>query len=300
MTSWTLVADAGPSVGLGHLARSSALAGALRELEIEVVTLGLGAPTPVTIDGVEWSPTRDLDGLEAEAVVLDSYSVAAEVPARLARTGTLALFLDGEVPPKDAALVVDVGGAGEPDERLLLGLRFACLRRQFRDLPAADTRETVESVLVTTGGGDPDGIGTALAQVAAEALPVARVGLLRGPYAGGVVPAGVEVVSAAADTAALLRGADIVVTAGGQTLLEAAACGTPAVVVPSADNQLGNAARVREAGAARVLPSSAEGLSEALRALASDAGGRRDMAARGQAAVDGRGAHRVAERIAAL
>lgn len=300
MTSWVVAADAGASAGLGHLARSSALAVALRGTGSEVVALCLGAAEPLTLDGVEWAPADDLGGLAGAAVVLDSYTAPAEVSRRLAQAGTLAMFLDGGTPPEEAMLVVDVGAGGESDRRWLRGLRFACLRRQFQDLPPAATRDAVDFVLVATGGGDPGGRGAGLARTAAGVLADARVGLLRGPHAQGAVPAGVEAVAATADTAALLCEADIVITAGGQTLLEAAACGTPAVVVPSAENQLGNAARVREAGAAWVLPSSADGLSDALRGLAADPALRREMAARGQAAVDGRGAHRVAERLAAL
>ena len=300
MSRWVLVADASASAGLGHVARSSALAGALRELGAEVEAHGLGASSAMTVDDVEWAPLDDLEGVEAGALVLDSYTVAPGVPARIARRGKLAMFLDGGEAAPGTALAVDVGAAGEPDERHLVGLRFACLRRMFRERPPATVRDAAESVLVATGGGDATAGGPGLARAAAQALPDARVRLLRGPYASGDVPPEVEAVAATPETAGLLAEHDIVITAGGQTLLEAAACGVPAVVVPSADNQLGNAARVEEAGAAQVLPSSAEGLAEALRSLAPDAERRREMATAGQAAVDGLGARRVAERLVAL
>ena len=133
--------------------------------------------------------------------------------------GKAGVFLDGGDAPPGTALVVDVGAAGEPDGRRLVGLRFACLRRMFRERPPATVRDAAESVLVATGGGDVTAGGPGLARAAAEALPDARVRLLRGPYASGDVPPEVEAVAATPDTAGLLAEHDIVITAGGQTLV---------------------------------------------------------------------------------
>jgi spore coat polysaccharide biosynthesis predicted glycosyltransferase SpsG len=297
-----VVADSGRAAGLGHLARSSAIAGALVDRGFAVMAHAMGAPAPASFDEVRWERLQDLAGLPAEAavVVLDSYVAPAEARERLARKTLLAVLNDGGEAPEGARLIVDVGARDRPDERWLCGPRFACLRRPFQRLPPRVVRDEVTAILIATGGGDPGGKGATLAERAARAIPTASVRLLRGPYTQGPAPAGAELVSSPSSTADVLIDSDLVVTAAGQTLLEAAACGTPALLVPSAANQMGNARAMTEAGAARLLGPSGDGLERELQRLTANRELRRRMARAAQAAVDGQGAARVAERLAAL
>ena len=68
---------------------------------------------------------------------------------------------------------------------------------------------------------------------------------MRGPYATFEPPAGVELVDAPPSLLAELLAADVVVTAAGQSALEAAATGAATVAVPLAPNQWPNARRAR-------------------------------------------------------
>jgi spore coat polysaccharide biosynthesis predicted glycosyltransferase SpsG len=283
-----VVADGGPRVGLGHLGRSSAVAVALRARGLAVRAYAYGAEQARTLDGVQWVPYTSPPGA---AVVLDSYTMPAAERAALA---PLAVFHDeGELP--DAALVIR-SGAESPDARVLAGLRHAPLRPPFWGVPERRVRPRVERVLVTTGGGALNAAGLALAALAREALPGASVALVRGPQAEFEAPAGVELVDAPPSLVDELRGADVVLSAAGQTALEAAATGAATIALPLVSNQRANAAALAEAGAAMVCE-----VHDAGAALAElDFERRVALAGAGQRAVDGFGALRIAFRIAEL
>ena len=126
--------------------------------------------------------------------------------------------------------------------------------------------------------------------------------MVRGPFSRLRAPAGVALLEAPATLHDALLAADVVVATAGQTSLEAAACGTPAVLVALDGPQADQGARLaRGRGrAARGDGRRADGVARAAAALAADAAARAAMSAAGQAAVDGHGALRVAYRLAAL
>jgi spore coat polysaccharide biosynthesis predicted glycosyltransferase SpsG len=286
----TLVADAAPSVGLGHLSRSSAIAGALALLGVEVRCLAYDAPEPLERDGVVWTPYAG-DSLEDEVVVLDSYLLA---PADVAPRTRVALLYDGGPLPEGVDLAVAPSAARVPGPRWLGGLEHACLRREFWEPAERSVAERVERVLVTTGGGAAgDGLAQTLARAALDALPDADVAVLRGPFSRLTAPPGTRVLDAQPSLRPLLLDADLVLSAAGQTALEAAACGTPAVLVALDAFQAAQGARLAHAGAARLVE--AGDVARTIHAL-----DRAAMAAAGPAVVDCRGALRVAQAIAEL
>ena len=96
----------------------------------------------------------------------------------------------------------------------------------------------------------------------------------------------------------LLLAADLVVCAGGQTMLEAAAAGAPCIAVPLVENQVDQVRRLADAGGVRLA---ARGdVAGAVSELAGEYAARRALSERGQREVDGFGALRVAYAIAAL
>src|SRR3954454_19014946 len=204
----TVVADAAPAVGMGHVSRCSALAAAMSE---PVRCLAFEAPAPFERDGVTWTPwAGSLDELEADVAVIDGYRFDA---TQLAARVPVALFHDGgDVPPGVALVIAPIAeGAG-----WLNGFQFACLRRGFWD---AEPHQGGAGVLVTTGAGSE---GDELAENVAAALDAPIV--VRGPASKLRAPAGARLLDAPTSLRAPLRAADAVVATGGQTSLEAAAC----------------------------------------------------------------------------
>lgn len=291
MTEVVVAADARPEVGLGHLSRCTALAGALTALGAEVTAVALGAAEPLTLDGVGWAP----GALPAAgAVVFDVYGDDA---AAHGVTAPVAVFDDGQAlgtaDLRVAPAAPAIGGAR------LAGLDYAVLRRDYWGLApvAPPAPPPVHRVLVSVGGGPLDPAPLCAAAVAGA--PGAAIVLVRGRGANGPAPAGVEVVEDVPSLAAELARADLVVCAAGQTALEAAAAGTPAVVVALADNQRPNAAALAAAGAARVVED-AGAVADAVARLAADPAARAGLAAAGRHAVDGHGAFRVARAVLEL
>ena len=80
-------------------------------------------------------------------------------------------------------------------------------------------------------------------------------------------------------------------------MLEAAAAGTACVALPIVENQKRQVDRLARVGAVRVVePPHADSAVNAVVELARDLAGRRELSRRGQRAIDGYGAFRVAFR----
>jgi UDP-2,4-diacetamido-2,4,6-trideoxy-beta-L-altropyranose hydrolase len=301
----TLVADAGEEAGLGHVSRSSAVAAALTSRGTTARCLAFGAPSTLQRHGVVWQPLdrpEELGDLPSETVLLlDSYRLARDAVGPLADSVQLAVMHDYGEPPEGAALVISAGTrASAADPRQLCGPAYACLGPTFWGLPRRQLGSSVDRVLIATGSGDSGGLGAELAAGIQEELPGARVAIVQAPNAGSGVPQGVEPITSPDSLAEELLASEVAITAAGVTMLEAAATGTPCIAMPVAENQRAQAETLADSGAVRLAaPSSAE-VAHSLRELAASADLREDMSRRGQDAIDGYGALRVAFQIASL
>jgi spore coat polysaccharide biosynthesis predicted glycosyltransferase SpsG len=272
-----LAYDVGPGVGLGHRRRVEALAEAFDRL------------------GVPGELTESRPGLTADIAVVDSYLHHADDPSFVDARYVAALDDLGR--DLDVDVVVDPGGTAPPRHRarhVLAGLAFAPLEPGLRHL-AAPAVGPVRRILVTTGGADAAAVGDEVAEAIAAADPELDVRLIVGPWSRSSSPPGVTEVRAPNGLARELRDADVVVTAGGVTLLEALCLGRCVVVLETAPNQRGAIRQAVDAGAA--LQSESDGAAAAVTALVRDDDRRRELATRARALVDGRGASRVAEFI---
>ena len=297
------IADAGPEAGLGHVSRSSALAVALRCRGLDSRCHARGSDEPFDRDGIRWSSMAGDQPLapEASVVVVDSYRLSLDELEKAAESTQLVVMHDYGGVPSGAALVVNP--ASEPDNGARLGgLEYVPLRPGFWGLPDRSVSDQARRILVTMGSGRFDALGCEVAGKVASALPEVEVTLVRGPYAGGLrAPAGVTILAAPDSLVDPLLAADAVVTAGGQTMLEAAAAGTACVALPIVENQKRQVDRLARVGAVRVVePPHADSAVNAVVELARDLAGRRELSRRGQRGIDGYGAFRVAFRIERL
>ena len=296
-----IAADARREAGLGHLARCTALASALREEGVEPEALGLGANEPIELDGVRWEPWGSSASPElqpADLLIIDTYD--RDDWARLAATprGRLVAFVDALPDPAAADVAIALDDDSEGPARVLAGLGYACLRRDFWDLAPRRAGELPEAVLVTTGGGDPGGLATRIAARLGERSPALPVELVWGPGFEGEPPPDVTTIERPRSLLEPLLRAGVVVCAGGQTMLEAAAAGTPAVVVEAAANQRRQIAALEETGA--VLAVTEEEVPAAVERLLDSASLREELSQRAQEGIDGQGARRIAKELVAL
>ena len=199
--------------------------------------------------------------------------------------------------------------------RTLLGGQYTPLRGQFSGLAPA-FRERVGSLLISTGGTDACNVAGRLASFLLHAPPSAswRIHALTGPMhahrqelaALAARESRLQLHENVKDMAYLMEGCDLAVSAAGTTLYELCAAGVPAVSFTLADNQLSCArdmqrfAGVPCAGDARQEKEIIETLASLLFSLAENREKRDALARSMHAAVDGKGAQRIARALLAL
>jgi len=337
--------EASVAIGTGHVMRCLALAQAwcdaggrsifamaeatpaveerLRNEGFEVVRVAVRVGSTADAEG-----TANLAHLHAASwVVVDGYDFGAEYQAELKSKGLKVLFIDdnGHAGHYSADLVLNQNAhaneslyqSREAVTKLLLGPRFALLRREFaasrqweRDIPAA-----ARNVLVTMGGSDPDNFtGKAVDGLRAMKVEIMKAEIKIRVLAGGSNPhmaaleeirAGgensIELVRDASNMPEQMGWADLAVAGAGSTCLEMCFMGLPALLIDLAENQTPIANEFARRGTAYHLGNSKtvtpDRIGEETRRLLDSAAERSAMSRRGRELVDGAGAGRVAREL---
>lgn len=192
---------------------------------------------------------------------------------------------------------------------LLLGARFAPLRREFRDAravaPGADG-----TVLISAGGSDEFQFAFRLADRLAGNFPSLKFTVLSGALNRGAPAAAegrVSVLRSPSNVAAVMRGCFAAVSAAGTTLYELCACGVPAVCFSITPEQAKSGARFGEDGIADYagdLAADFDACADKIRAclarMTEDEELRRERSMKMRAYVDGFGSRRIADEILRL
>jgi len=334
-------ADASVAIGTGHVMRCLALAQAwqdgggdvvfafaqampalaarLRSEGLEVVCLNVepgGAE-----DAAQAADLAKARG--ANWAVVDGYHFPPEYQCRLKEAGLKLLFVDdngeGERYAADLVLNQNVHASKKyyshraPCTRLLLGPRYAMLRREFKTWRAWQ-REIAPlgcKVLVSMGGSDPDNLTgrvieaiSALKNIEIEARVIvggSNPNLAALEKLAGTSEGKVRLERNPGNIPELMAWADVAVSAAGSTCWELCFLGLPALVMDVAENQRGIASTLQEKGvavhlgwAADVTPSE---IGKRLEELLRSPDARKTMSQRGKNLVDGYGAERVASAM---
>lgn len=334
-------ADASTRIGTGHVMRCLALAQAWQDAGGQAVFVVAPAAATlvahvrsagVEVVHLEAPPGSETDAaytatlarhLQASWVVVDGYHFGLDYRRRLKDAGLQLLLIDdnGSPPHGWADTIVNPNPRAHagpyrsrsPHTRLLLGARYALLRREFalwRDWQR-DTPTVARKLLVTLGGSDPDNVtGTiihALQQVTIDALEVIVVVGSHNPHAQqlqSVIQATrrpIRLLRHVTDMPGLMAWADMAVSAAGCTVWELAFMGVPALVVTLASNQEPTADWLRTTGFAWVLGRaqqwSADDVTRAVTQLSVAAERRAAMSKRGRELIDGEGAERIVMQL---
>lgn len=333
-------ADAGPSMGIGHLMRCLALAQAWQDRggAVTVVTApGQSAlKSRLVGEGFAVHELEALPGTLADAVetlatvaahgwlVVDGYQFRTDYLLALKAGKCRVLAVDdlGAIDLEAADLVLnqnmqataDLYGGCVAASRLLLGSSFALLRRDFlqeRRIAAGTRDGAARSVVITLGGSDPANVSARVLELLGNVRDLRlQVTVVIGPanphLASLQVAAAqlqtthdVTLVTDPPDLPALLARADVAVSAAGSSCWELACLGVPMLLVVIADNQRPGATALAAGNMAIVAGGTrAEDLLPLLRTLITDPGVRRRLSQAAAQLIDGRGAGRVAERMA--
>lgn len=306
-----ILTEGGRELGFGHLSRCQSLAQAFAEQQLECQWWVRGDEAACDYLGIpcqSWD--EELPVLrDCRVAVVDSYQARPESLRLLAEQVELPVFLDDyRFLDYPRGLVVDWTVLAEQKRSCslpaLLGARYAALRDPFWQVLPRLTAEHPRRLLLTLGGSDVRGLLPRLTPYLVEAFPHWVLHAVVGP---GFQPPSrlrgcnlVRNLSAAAMRAVMLE-SDLAVSAGGQTLYELAAVGTPVVSVSVAENAARDEAGWSEAGFSLHAGNwQDEDLSDrlvhCLRQLVPSA--ERSRRARvGQSLVDGQGARRVVREI---
>lgn len=334
-------ADGGGEMGTGHVMRCLALAQAWQDAGGSAHFL-MSEPVPalearltdegMAIGHLAARPGSPEDAAEtcalarqlgAHWVVVDGYHFDAAYQLGIKEDGLRLLAIDdyGHAGHYYADLVLNQNiyadealyTSREPYTRLLLGTRYALLRREFwpwrgwqREIP-----DVARKVLVTLGGGDPGNqtlkVMRALQQVELDGLEVTVVAGASNPHYQELVSAAqgspytTRVVHNVDNMAELMAWADLAFSAAGSTCWELAFMGLPNLTLVLAGNQEPVAAGLDANGVAINLGWASEissfEIARALRDLASASEKRAAVAQRGRELVDGDGARRVAGQM---
>ncbi|MFD1542378.1 PseG/SpsG family protein [Nonomuraea guangzhouensis] len=340
--------DAGVASGVGHLMRCVALAEELCGRGAEVLFLG-------EVAGSEWAasqlrqrgfPLCAAPGEPAalvelvrvfglDAVVLDSYVLAAGTGAALRAAGTAVLaIIDGDPLGQEADLYLDQNLGAElrpfqpPRERpaeggpqgerpaglrgegpaghrgaRLAGARYALLRDSVLLMRGTARRRPARSegplVLCFFGGTDSAGVAPAWAgALCATGLPFRATVVSPVPFE---VDGPVTVIPPTDRLPGLMAEANLVVTAAGSAVWELLHLGVPTALSWVADNQLiGYEALVGGGIAAGLGPAPDAAAVAVLARLLADPAARDAYGRRGAKLIDGRGRERVADALLAL
>jgi UDP-2,4-diacetamido-2,4,6-trideoxy-beta-L-altropyranose hydrolase len=337
-------ADAGAAMGTGHVMRCLALAQAWQGAGGQCV-FAMAESTPalerrLRAEGMERqqltaaagtaedaTQTQHLAGEKCAAwIVVDGYQFGSEYQLSIKSAGFKLLFVDDNIHAENysADLVlnqnlhatVNLYAKSEPYTRLLLGPRYAMLRRDFlgwrnwrREIPAIGGK-----ILVTMGGSDPNNLTTRVIE-AIRQLPnpnLETVVLLGGsnPHLRSVQAArgesqqSMRLITDATNMAEWMAWADVAVAGAGTTFWEMCFLGLPGILLVLAENQRGVAAAAEKMGIAYSLGEAAEVSAPAiggrLSELLNSHDKRKSQSEKGRTLVDGRGAERVVAFLSGL
>jgi UDP-2,4-diacetamido-2,4,6-trideoxy-beta-L-altropyranose hydrolase len=342
-------ADASPEIGTGHVMRCLALAQAFQVRGGRVVFAGHidseGLKNRIHAEGFEFVPIKsfrpdgsdlleilgkvprerpgfhpqgDSVGYPAPRIVLDGYHFDSQYQKNIKEAGFFLLVIDdmAHLRHYHSHIILNQNILAErqvyhcdPDTRLLRGLSYVLLRREFN--PWRGRRkaipDTATKILVTLGGSDSNNVTS---DVVAGLKGLVTDGLEVKILVGAANRHFDDInrtISCHSDRFQLLQGvdrmpemmawADLAISAGGTTCWEMAFLGLPNLIVVLSENQVAVAEGLEQAGCSLNMGHFA-GLRPmdwtlAVRELVFDRGKRERMSAAGQRLIDGLGVERV-------
>jgi UDP-2,4-diacetamido-2,4,6-trideoxy-beta-L-altropyranose hydrolase len=333
--------DAGPVTGTGHAMRCLALAEAWKDLGNQTMFV-MAESLPAFDDRVKQEGMRAVkiasrQGTPEDAretartardagsrwIVLDGYQFDAAFQEALKAAGLSVLALDdyGHAGRYAADIVLNQNLHARttlyrdraPTTRLLLGPRYALLRREFRRHKGVrrEPRSKVEEILLTIGGVNRNQVTSVLlrglGKVDGRSFKITIVPGMKREAASDLkivakeLRLQVQVTADARDMADLMANADLALAGAGTTAWELAYMGVPSLLTVLAENQREVAESLDRKGVAQSLgPSDTltpEAVARAVRPLIEDPKRRAEMAMRARALVDGDGVDRVLREL---
>lgn len=323
---WGFRVASAPDAGAGHMRRCLSLAAAMQQPGTFFLDPGSSWTDMLDTAGIPWVMEKKPNDVtctmhavqsgEIQNVVFDSYGISSVHVDTVTQAAFCVEFMDTiESMRTQSAISAGLLACDAPQPNHLCGPAYALLASPYKDAhkfarSGARSVGKLKRVLVTMGGYDSVNatgfILTALDQASAQF----EMTVVLGPQALHFdevckqveqTDKATELVTGADDLSQLMLGHDLVILAGGVTLLEAACCGTPAITLPFADNQIAQTIEAERQGlsiSAGEFKSIRENDFTALiDSIALDPKRRQHMRDKGLDLIDGLGSERVAAAL---
>jgi UDP-2,4-diacetamido-2,4,6-trideoxy-beta-L-altropyranose hydrolase len=277
-----LRADASSSIGVGHVMRSLSLGEALLDegFGVELVSFelapslqSLAASCGVEVIELSCAPRSNDDAQfvlqrNANIVVVDGYEFSREFFAVLEASSTPFAVVDDNAetnahspsavinqnPHASASMYAHLHG----NSKHLLGLQYAMVRNEVREVAAMNLPSREGEVFVAMGGADFLGLTAPIVEALAETglqirVAVGHANTQRAQIQKLADQFGHVTLIEQQDYVSSLASAHVAVLAAGSSLWEACAVGTPSIGLVVADNQSASANAAKKLGFTRVV-----------------------------------------------
>lgn len=292
------------------------------------LTIPIGLAHSVNSAGEQLA--RVLQEYQIDVLIVDSYQVTTTYFEILKPSVGCLVYIDDENKQENCADMIINGNITaeylhyrkfQNGQQFLLGPQYNMIRDEFRGIPPHTTKQMVENLMITTGGTDPYDTTKQLLLLllAAEGLQTMELHVVVGSgfqnrqelttiaahhprvklYSTN--PEEVTETIRYSSMRDLMLFCDMAISAGGSTLYEFAACGTPVLAFILADNQAFLVDIMQRLGYIRSLgwhnKLQPEGLKQQVLQLAEDYRQRACFTKKSQLLVDGLGTERIVEQI---
>jgi spore coat polysaccharide biosynthesis predicted glycosyltransferase SpsG len=260
-----IVTEVNKETGFGHLTRCSSIYHAFEECEIfpEFIINSDGLAANLLKDKrykiFNWLENTKIlldliDG--ADVVLIDSYLMEINLYKAISELVKICVYIDDNKRidyPK--GIIVNgsihaekLGYQQKEDVVYLLGNKYILLRKEFSSAPKREMKNEPKSVMLTFGSSDTRNMTPGVLKLLVKKCPGMIKKVLIGKGFNNISE--IEIVKDkkteliyyldAKKMKEVMLDSDIVISAGGQTINELAAIGTPTVGICAADNQIRN------------------------------------------------------------
>ncbi|MEQ9716422.1 MAG: UDP-2,4-diacetamido-2,4,6-trideoxy-beta-L-altropyranose hydrolase, partial [Candidatus Asgardarchaeum sp.] len=321
-----ILTEGGKNIGFGHITRCLSLYQAFKERGIlpEFIING-DNNIEYLLKDVNYQIFNWLDDKsklfekvkDADIAIIDSYLADISVYSTLSELVKLSVYIDDNKRLNYPKGIVVNGSiyAGELDYphrngvTYLLGTKYITLRKEFWEVPKKETKDKIESIMVTFGGDDAKNMTPKIMNLLNKEYSALKKNIIIGKAFNNIEEikkntdknTNLIYYPDAEKMKKVMLNSDIAISAGGQTLYELASVGVPTIGICVTENQLRNVKGWEKAGFLEYAGWYEEGnfierLKNLLKDL-EDVNARKSKSTAGKKLVDGRAGLRIYEFV---
>ena len=329
MAKVAIRADGGSKIGMGHIMRTIVLAKELAKTNdvfyicrvdnplSDIYKLGIEKIENegfIVITINENKILEELSKIEADILITDSYDVDESYFNQTKRMFKYTVYIDDmnlyyfnvDTLINQNINAEDLNYRVNRNAKLLLGLKYTMIREEFRNAPKKVIKDSVEDILITLGGADPNNVTGKILSCVKELNCKFHV----------VVGSSFNNVSKLkkyeeentnmklyfnANMFELMEKCDLAMSACGSTLYELSICGVPTLGIIVADNQEALASNMHKEGIINNIGwysnLNKNTIVQSIEKLSSDYNLRKNMSCKGRRLIDGNGVKRICNEI---